>query len=38
MTDKLITLALFPWYVTMRVVGVVVHDVLELREELGLRA
>jgi hypothetical protein len=35
---KLIILAIFPGYTVMRVLGVVTHDVLELREELTRRA
>lgn len=38
MIEKLFILAAFPLYLSMRVLGVVVHDVLELREDLGLPA
>lgn len=34
MIDKAVTLALFPFYMAMRVFGVVVIDLLELRDEL----
>lgn len=34
MIERMMIVAMFPFYVSMRVLGVVVHDVLELREEL----
>lgn len=37
MIEKIAVLGLFPFYLSMRVLGVVTHDTLELLEEIGLR-